>query len=248
MVAVVVPHHVTQRGNNRQQVFFSDAQRRFYLTLLAEHAERNRLTVLGYCLMPNHVHAVVVPMAETAMAKAFGRTHNIYARHLNALRRRSGHLWQNRFYSAPLDRSHLLRALRYVDLNPVRARLVERAEDYRWPKGDGAQRRPKIWENGCRLERMPRQGRVVAVDVPHHITHRGNNRQDVFLSDEDRRRYQELLLKSLAPSRVDLLGWCWMSNHVHLVVVPRREDALSRWRCSSGRYRCRLSADTTATS
>jgi putative transposase len=132
VVAVAVPHHVTQRGNNRQQVFFSDAQRRFYLTLLAEHAERHRLTVLGYCLMSNHVHAIVVPMAETAMAKAFGRTHNIYARHLNALRRRSGHLWQNRFYSAPLERAHLLRALRYVDLNPVRARLVERAEDYRW--------------------------------------------------------------------------------------------------------------------
>lgn len=75
---------------------------------------------------------------------------------------------------------------------------------------------------------MPRQGRVVAVDVPHHITHRGNNRQDVFLSDEDRRRYQELLSKSLEPCRVELLGWCWMSNHVHLVVVPRREDSLSR--------------------
>lgn len=75
---------------------------------------------------------------------------------------------------------------------------------------------------------MPRQGRVVAVDVPHHITHRGNNRQDVFLSDEDRRRYQDLLLKSLGPSCVDLLGWCWMSKHVHLVGVPRREEALSR--------------------
>lgn len=68
----------------------------------------------------------------------------------------------------------------------------------------------------------------MAVDVPHHITHRGNNRQDVFLSDEDRRRYQELLSKSLEPCRVELLGWCWMSNHVHLVVVPRREDSLSR--------------------
>jgi putative transposase len=75
---------------------------------------------------------------------------------------------------------------------------------------------------------MPRQGRVVAVDVPHHITHRGNNRQDVFLSDEDRRRYQDLLLKSLTPCRVELLGWCWMSNHVHLIAVPRREDSLSQ--------------------
>ncbi|MDA1236078.1 MAG: transposase [Acidobacteria bacterium] len=75
---------------------------------------------------------------------------------------------------------------------------------------------------------MPRQSRVVAVDVPHHITHRGNNRQDVFLSDEDRRRYQQLLADSLAPCQAELLGWCWMSNHVHLIVVPRREDSLAR--------------------
>jgi putative transposase len=75
---------------------------------------------------------------------------------------------------------------------------------------------------------MPRQGRVVAVGVPHHITHRGNNRQDVFLTDEDRRRYQLHLSLALAPSRAELLGWCWMSNHVHLIVVPQREDSLSR--------------------
>ena len=75
---------------------------------------------------------------------------------------------------------------------------------------------------------MPRQARVVAVGVPHHITHRGNNRQDVFLSDEDRRRYQTLLFEQLAPCAVDLLGWCWMTNHVHLVAVPRRADSLAR--------------------
>jgi len=75
---------------------------------------------------------------------------------------------------------------------------------------------------------MPRQARVVAVDVPHHITHRGNNRQDVFLSDEDRRRYQDLFRDQLGPCGIDLLGWCWMTNHVHLIAVPRREDSLSR--------------------
>ncbi len=75
---------------------------------------------------------------------------------------------------------------------------------------------------------MPRQARVVAVDVPHHITHRGNNRQDVFLTDEDRRRYQDLLRNQLEPCGIELLGWCWMSNHVHLVAVPRRENSLSR--------------------
>jgi putative transposase len=114
VVAVGVPHHVTQRGNNRQQVFFSDAQRRHYLTLLGEHAVRSGLGILGYCLMPNHIHAVVVPTAEVSMAQAFGHTHNAYARHFNALRSRSGHLWQNRFYSTPMDDAHLLRALQYV--------------------------------------------------------------------------------------------------------------------------------------
>jgi len=132
VVAVGVPHHVTQRGNNRQQVFFSDQQRRVYLALLSEQAARNQLTILGYCLMPNHVHAVVVPHASSSMGHAFGRAHSAYSRYLNRARNRTGHLWQNRFYSAPLDRPHLYAALRYVDLNPVRACMVERACDYRW--------------------------------------------------------------------------------------------------------------------
>ncbi len=130
MVAVGAPHHVTQRGNNRQQVFYSDNQRRSYLALLADHAARHHLRILGYCLMPNHVHAVVVPGLPDSMSKAFGRTHNSYSRYLNAVRHRTGHLWQNRFYSTPLGREHLTRALRYIDMNPVRAQLVEQALDY----------------------------------------------------------------------------------------------------------------------
>jgi putative transposase len=132
VVAVGAPHHVTQRGNNRQQVFYSDSRRRSYLALLAEQAARHELRVLGYRLMPNHVHVVVVPERVDSMAKGFGRTHNIYSRYLNSVRRRSGHLWQNRFFSAPLGREHLGRALRYVDMNPVRAQLVESASDYPW--------------------------------------------------------------------------------------------------------------------
>ena len=132
VVAVGAPHHVTQRGNNRQQVFYSDYQRRSYLTLLADQATRHRLRILGYCLMPNHVHAIVVPERPDSMSKAFGRAHNSYSRYFNTVRHRSGHLWQNRFYSTPLGREHLTRALRYTDMNPVRARLVERALDYSW--------------------------------------------------------------------------------------------------------------------
>jgi len=80
---------------------------------------------------------------------------------------------------------------------------------------------------------MPRRARVIAAGVPHHITHRGNNRQDVFLSDEDRRRYQDLLIEQLEPCAVSVLGWCWMSNHVHLIAVPGREDSFSQTRSHS---------------
>jgi putative transposase len=132
VVAVGAPHHVTQRGNNRQKTFLYDSDCRFYLALLADQSRRHDLGMLGYCLMPNHVHLIVVPQRPDSLARALGRAHNLYSRWFNRLRRRSGHLWQNRFYSAPLGRDHLLTALRYVDLNPVRAGLIERAVDYRW--------------------------------------------------------------------------------------------------------------------
>ena len=132
VVAVGVPHHITQRGNNRQQIFFSDRDRRFYLTLLRHHAERHGLRVLGWCLMRNHVHLVAIPEHDRSLARALGRAHYEYAIYLNHQWKRSGHLWQNRFFSTPLDRDHLRVALRYVDLNPVRAGLAERAADYLW--------------------------------------------------------------------------------------------------------------------
>lgn len=132
VVAVGAPHHVTQRGNNRQQVFFSQADRRIYLALLRAQAERYKLDILGYCLMSNHVHLVVIPNRGNSLAKALGRAHYDYTIYLNGRRNRSGHLWQNRFFSTATDRDHLVSALRYVDLNPVRANMVERAADYLW--------------------------------------------------------------------------------------------------------------------
>jgi putative transposase len=124
VVVAAAPRHVTQRGNNRQQTFFSDAQRRRYLTLLGQYSRLHELRILGYCLMPNHVHLIAAPGREDALAKAVGRADNAYSRYLNKLRGRSGHLWQNRFYSMPMERDHVVRALRYVDMNPVRARLI----------------------------------------------------------------------------------------------------------------------------
>jgi putative transposase len=82
--------------------------------------------------MPNHVHLVLVPADASGFARALGRTHRRYAGFVNARARRTGHLFQERFSSAPMDEAHLLAALRYVSLNPVRARLAARAEDWPW--------------------------------------------------------------------------------------------------------------------
>jgi putative transposase len=132
-VALVgVPYHVTQRGNARQQVFFSDADCQLYLDLVRAQAGRQRLQIWAYCLMPNHVHFVVVPERTGSMARAFGRAHADYARHFNLQRRSCGHVWQARYYSCPLDRVQLWLAMAYVERNPVRAALVPDASDYPW--------------------------------------------------------------------------------------------------------------------
>lgn len=132
VVVEAVPHHATQRGNNRQDIFLCDDDRRFYLQTLRQKSEQFGLAILGYCLMTNHVHVVAVPRRADSLAKALGQTHWRHAMRFNRLHRRSGHLWQNRFYSCPLGPSRLATALAYVDLNPVRARLVECAEDHLW--------------------------------------------------------------------------------------------------------------------
>ena len=132
VVAEAVPHHVTQRGNNRQDIFLTDDDRRFYVDLLRERCEMFGVSLLGYCLMTNHVHFIAIPRCADSLAKALGQTHWRYAMRFNRRYRRSGHLWQNRFYSCPLNPSHLLTALAYVDLNPVRAGLVGEAGEYPW--------------------------------------------------------------------------------------------------------------------
>ncbi len=126
------PHHVTHRGNNKQVIFQSDYNRDYYLTLLKQYAEKNDLTILGYCLMPNHIHLVVLPNHEDSMAKAIGVAHNSYARAMNQMHGKCGHLWQARYYSCPMDDKHLVAALRYVEQNPVRSGAVSRAVDYPW--------------------------------------------------------------------------------------------------------------------
>ena len=132
VVMAGVPHHITQRGNNRQDVFLLDDDRRFYLEFLRERSHRHGVTLLGYCLMTNHVHLVAVPERADSLALGLGQCHSRYAQSFNRRYQRTGHLWRNRFYSCPLGRTHLARALLYVDLNPVRAGPAGRAQEYPW--------------------------------------------------------------------------------------------------------------------
>ena len=126
------PHHVTQRGNRRQPVFFSDDDYRAYLDLLAEWSDKSGTEVWGYCLMPNHVHLILVPTAEAGLRATLGEAHRRYTRMVNFREGWRGHLWQERFHSFPMDEPWLLHAARYVALNPVAAGLVARPEDWRW--------------------------------------------------------------------------------------------------------------------
>ena len=126
------PHHVTQRGNRRADVFEVDEDRHAYLAFLKKYCERHGLAVWAYCLMTNHVHLVVVPERQESLGCALRDAHTVYAMHFNTRTELSGHVWQGRFYSTPMDDRHLWATVRYVERNPVRAGIVETAQDYRW--------------------------------------------------------------------------------------------------------------------
>jgi putative transposase len=126
------PHHLTQQGNNSQDIFFVKDDRRVYLDILKEQSDIYGLKLHGYSLMTNHVHQIGTPSQEDSLAKAIGRTHLLYAQYINRLHKRTGHLWHSRFYSCVLDERHFWAALRYVERNPVRAKIVRHAWEYQW--------------------------------------------------------------------------------------------------------------------
>jgi len=132
VVAPGLPYHVTQRGNGGQRVFFCDSDYAAYRDWLGEAAQEARVGIWAWCLMPNHVHLVLVPHDEDGLRRALARAHRRYAGFIQARRRRTGHFWQGRYGAVAMDEEHLAAAYRYVNLNPVRARLVARAENWPW--------------------------------------------------------------------------------------------------------------------
>ena len=126
------PHHITQRGNRRQSVFFRESDYADYLRLLQEWCGKEGVEIWAYCLMANHVHLIVNPGASSNLAKAIGEPHRRYTEMINHREGWKGFLWQGRFSSFPMDEAWLLRAAAYVELNPVRAGMVQAPWEYRW--------------------------------------------------------------------------------------------------------------------
>ena len=157
------PHHVTQRGNGRAPTFFGDDDYVFYRDLLAEHAAAAGVEVWAWVLMPNHVHLILVPSDPDGIRRALSAVHRRYAGHVHARLKRTGHFWQGRFGCVAMDEDHLCAALRYVMLNPVRARLVDRAEDWRWSSIHAHMGRDDgFTATGPVLSRYPDIGQLIA--------------------------------------------------------------------------------------
>ncbi|HMK65361.1 MAG TPA: transposase [Thermodesulfobacteriota bacterium] len=132
IVAEGYPHHITQRGNYGQRVFQNAEDFRQYLFWLKEYSKKYSFDIWAYCLMNNHVHFIGVPRKEDSLSRTFNTLHMRYSQYVNRRQKVSGHLWQGRFYSTILDNVHLYAAVRYVETNPVRARVVKKAGEYPW--------------------------------------------------------------------------------------------------------------------
>ena len=137
---VVLPgfaHHLTHRGNRKQPIFLDDQDRLFYLSKLAKYSGEYEILLYGYGLMTTHVHHIAVPPTKDSLSRCFHDLHGTYADHFNTKYGFTGHLFEERFYACALDEGHLWNAVRYVEQNPVRAKIVHAAEDYRWSSAQG---------------------------------------------------------------------------------------------------------------
>ena len=161
VIAPGIPYHVTQRGNRRQQAFSGEEDYQHYLELMAQFCRAEQVAIWAYCLMPNHVHLIVVPQSAESLRRAIGEAHRQYARSINFREGWRGRLWQGRFASFVMDEDHLLTAARYVKLNLVRAGLVQAPSRYRWSSAAAHLRGHDVW---------PCQGQPCSVPAPPSIS------------------------------------------------------------------------------
>ena len=163
-----VPHHVTQRGNRRQTTFFQSGDYEYYKRLLAVWCSTSGVEIWAYCLMPNHVHLIVVPSTEDSLRAAIAEVHRRYTVVVNEREGWRGCLWQGRFFSFPMAPGHLFNGARYVEMNPVRAGLVTKPED--WPHSSArahlSGRSDGLVKPGALIERFGDWREFLAQDLP----------------------------------------------------------------------------------
>lgn len=156
IVGTGYPHHIVQRGNNRQAIFFDDADRELYLKLLIKYAKECGCKIKLYCLMQNHTHLLIIPQKNESLAKMMQKLSLTFTQYINKKYRRTGRLWECRFYSSIIDReSYLLSVCRYIEKNPVRAKLIEDPVKYKWSSAkymlseDNAEWLEPAWADYC---------------------------------------------------------------------------------------------------
>ena len=144
---IVIPetcHHITQRGNRGDPVFFEKVDYQTYLEILVERCHEAKIALLSYCLLPNQIHLVVEPQDSNSMARAIGEAHRRYTRYINEKKEWTGHLFQHRFFSYPMDEQNTLRAARFIETLPVTAQIAPKPENYLW---SSAKFRIKVIDN-----------------------------------------------------------------------------------------------------
>lgn len=132
IVIAETPHHVTQRGNRGEKIFFEKADFETYIDILSEQCDEKGVSIKAYCLLPNQIHLIAVPRDEKSLAAAIGETHRRYTVHVNAKSNWRGHLFQDRFFSYAMDERYMLRAARFIENLPVISGIAPRADNYLW--------------------------------------------------------------------------------------------------------------------
>jgi putative transposase len=131
LARVVVPgvgHHITQRGVRSMNIFDGPDDKEAYIKILSKLSLQENLHIHAYCLMDNHVHILAVPQDHSSLSKVIGETHRIYTRRVNFRQKVRGHLFQERFFSCPMDESYYMAVARYIERNPARARIAKKIQ------------------------------------------------------------------------------------------------------------------------
>lgn len=220
IVAIGLPHHITQRGNFSQTVFENDKDREKYLNWIQEYSDKYNLSTLAYCLMPNHIHFIAIPHQEDSLARTFNTVHMRYSQYANRKNQRSGHLWQGRFFSCVLDDQHLVAAARYIERNPVRAKLVDKPWQWKWSSAAFHTQRGESF--------------IILEDLFKFIEIRASEWEKLLISSEDKDIVESI-------KRHTLVGRPLGNSHFLETLEKKFQikfPVLKRGRPKSGKYQC----------